>query len=99
MKFLVVLLAVGTATAADPVSTCRGLDRHGKRNEAKSCFQNLAKSSNPAHKAEALWALGDFESANNEFKLAVAQQPKNPEIRTRWGRLFLERFNPAEAQN
>ena len=99
MKCLVVLLAVGAATAADPVSTCRGLDRHGKRNEAKSCFQNLAKGSNPAHRAEALWALGDFEGANNEFKLAVAQQGKNPDIRARWGRLFLERFNPAEAQN
>ncbi len=99
MKCLVVLLAVGAATAADPVSTCRRLDRHGKRNEAKSCFQNLAKGSNPAHRAEALWALGDFEGANNEFKLAVAQQRKNPDIRVRWGRLFLERFNPAEAQN
>lgn len=99
MKFLVVLLAVGAATAADPVNACRALDRHGKRNEAKSCFQNLAKGPNPANRAEALWALGDFEGANTEFKMAVAQQGKNPGIRARWGRLFLERFNPGEAQN
>ena len=32
------------------------------------------------------------------FRAAVARQPKNAELRVRWGRLFLERFQPGEAE-
>ena len=38
------------------------------------------------------------QAANDAFRAAVARQPKNAELRVRWGRLFLERFQPGEAE-
>lgn len=99
MKLCVVSLAcVFVLSAADPGESCRALDRHGKRSEATACFKKLTASGNPAARAEGLWGLRDFEGARDQFRLAVAQQPKNADLRVRWGRLFLERFNPPEAQ-
>jgi tetratricopeptide (TPR) repeat protein len=48
-------------------------------------------------RAEALWKAGDYQSANNAFRVLVEAHPKNAHYRTRWGRLFLERFNKDEA--
>jgi tetratricopeptide (TPR) repeat protein len=53
---------------------------------------------NPAAHAEALWKAERYEDANNEFRTAVERNPKNAALRVRWGRLFLERFNKAEAE-
>src|SRR5262249_44927065 len=50
-------------------------------------------------RAEALWRSQDFSGANEAFKAAVAANPKNAQIRVRWGDLFAERFNPSEAAN
>ncbi len=47
--------------------------------------------------AEALWRAHDYKGANNAFRAAVAVHPKDPDLRVRWGRLFLERYNPKEA--
>lgn len=91
--------AAPSSSPAGPVEGCRALERHGKRAEAKTCYQTLARrSADPAQRAEGLWALGDFEGANEAFKAAVARNPKSADVRVRWGRLFLERFNPGEAQ-
>ncbi len=49
-------------------------------------------------RAEALWKARDYDGANGEFKALVAAQPKNADYRVRWGDLFYERFNPADAQ-
>lgn len=54
------------------------------------CAQSLER-------AEALWKAGDYEGANDAFRALVAAHPKNPDYRVRWGRLFLERFQPADA--
>lgn len=48
-------------------------------------------------RAEALWKAHNYQEANNAFKALVAANPKNPDYRVRWGRLFLERFNPVDA--
>src|SRR5262245_27048615 len=99
MKLFLGFLSIASmALAAGQVDACQTLERHGKRNEAKSCYQKLVGSSNPAVRAEGFWALHSYDQANEQFKLAIAQQPKNPDIRVRWGRLFLERFNKADAQ-
>lgn len=82
---------------ADAADSCRVLDRHGKRNEAKACFEKLRSSANPALRAEGFWGLGSFKEAGDQFRLAVSSQPTNADIRVRWGRLFLERYNPEEA--
>ena len=92
--FLSAMLAARDTKLLDE---CRLLRHHGRRAEANACFQKLAAFSDPFLKAEGLWGLSRFEEANNTFRAAVKLEPKNPEIRVRWGRLFLERFNRGEA--
>jgi tetratricopeptide (TPR) repeat protein len=52
----------------------------------------------PARLAEDAWKRGDYQAANDYFRSAVAAQPKNAALKVRWGRLFLERFQPADAE-
>ena len=99
MKFCVALLVLSfSVLAADPGELAATLERRGKRNEANACFQKLTASNSAAARAEGLWGLRDYKGANDQFKVAVAQQPTNADLRVRWGRLFFERFNPPEAQ-
>lgn len=51
----------------------------------------------PAARAEALWKAGRYQDASDQFRLAVERNPKSASLHVRWGRLFLERFNKAEA--
>ena len=48
-------------------------------------------------RAEGFWGLSEFQDANEQFRLAVAQSPRNAMYRVRWGRLMKERFNNADA--
>lgn len=48
-------------------------------------------------RAESLWRAGDYQGANDAFRALVAAYPANADYRVRWGRLFLERFQPADA--
>jgi tetratricopeptide (TPR) repeat protein len=98
MKFVILILASAGWLMAQSPSECRKLELHGKRAEAKGCFTKLTHSSNPALRAEGFWGIGGYSQANDEFRAAVAAQPKNPDLRVRWGRLFLDRFNRAEAR-
>jgi tetratricopeptide (TPR) repeat protein len=47
--------------------------------------------------AEALWKQHRYDDANGAFRALVATHPGNAEYRVRWGRLFLERFQPDDA--
>src|SRR5688500_1798865 len=96
---LIPLMCAFTLLAAHPGESCRTLERHGKRHEANSCFKKLTAGNSAAARAEGLWGLRDYKSASKQFEVAVAQQPTNADVRVRWGRLFLERFNPPDAQN
>jgi len=49
--------------------------------------------------AEALWKAHDYKGASAEFGNLVKLDPKNAEYRARWGELFLERYNPADASS
>lgn len=91
--FALVWLPLGAATVKD----CVELRHHGKLDDAISCYTSLLGSHETYTRAEALWALERYDDANDQFRQAVAQNPKNAEIRVRWGRLFLERFNKPEA--
>src|SRR6202035_948061 len=84
---------------AQTLDQCRSFRHHGKLPEAQSCFARLAAGSNPYARAEGLWALEQYQEANDQFKALVKQEPKNALYRVRWGLLFLERFNPNEAGN
>ena len=84
---------------AQSLPECRVMTAHGRLAEAKACYTRLTGSPRPYLRAEGYRGIEDFKSANDQYKLAVAAEPKNAEYRVRWGRLFLERFNKAEAGN
>jgi len=44
--------------------------------------------------AEAFWKARRYQDANNEFRALVARYPKNPDYRVRWGRMYLEHWQP-----
>jgi tetratricopeptide (TPR) repeat protein len=47
--------------------------------------------------AESLWKQHRYVEANDTFRALVKAQPRNAPYRVRWGRLFLERIQPADA--
>ena len=102
-RFLPLAVALGLSCssgfAASPWKDCRTLDRHGKRAEAKACFERLIRAPESLSRAEGHWALRQYEDANREFRTAYKEQPQSAEVRTDWGFLFLERFNAGEAAN
>ncbi len=91
--FLAATLAVG-ATPEE----CLTARKIGQTAKAQACFAELAQSANPWHRAEAAWAAGNFEGAKNLFEQALRASPANNDIRVRYGRLFMDRFNKGEAQ-
>jgi cellulose synthase operon protein C len=64
---------------------------------ASAVISLLSLHAQTLERAETLWKQQQYEAANAEFRALVAAHPKNPDYRVRWGRLFLERFNGAEA--
>ena len=78
---------------------CAALVKHGHLPEAAACYTALTESRDTYLRAEGFWGIHNYPEANNQFKVAIAENPKNAEYRVRWGRLFLERFNKNEAAN
>jgi tetratricopeptide (TPR) repeat protein len=76
---------------------CDDIYNRGDIEAAINCFQPLTRADSLHVAAEAHWALGDSRTANEYFRRAVAEQPGNPHIRARWGRLFLSTHQPSEA--
>ena len=99
MKFAVTLFVFVSVAASgqtlDPVR-CAALKHHGDP-EARTCYQNLTKSRDPGIQAEGYWGIRDYNSANEAFKIAVKDEPKDPGIRVRYGRMFLEHWQHADA--
>ena len=91
----VVCLAVPLFAAAP--KECLDHRRHGRMDQATACFNSLLSSNDPYFKAEGFWGLDNTFQANEQFRLAHARNPKSPELKTRWGKLFAEREQPAEA--
>ncbi len=48
-------------------------------------------------RAEALWKAGNYQAANDAFRALVKAHPANPDYKVRWGRLYLDRFQPLDA--
>jgi tetratricopeptide (TPR) repeat protein len=91
------LVCVLSASGETGNEECRPLQRHGKRAEAKACYVKLTRSSDPFLRAEGYFGLGEFESANEEFRAALRAQPRSALVKTEWGRLFLEHYQPTDA--
>jgi tetratricopeptide (TPR) repeat protein len=78
---------------------CRALRHHGRRAEARACFRALLKNDDAFDRAEGYWRLDQYEEANEQFRIAYREGKTSAAVRVEWGRLFLERFNTAEAAN
>ena len=73
---------------------------HGRTTQARGCYVALIdKTSDLATQAEAYWALKDYKKANELFRDAVKAQPENPDLRVRWGYLYLDTHNESEGAN
>ncbi len=96
MRLWLVLL-VASAVSGAPWDGCRELRHHGKLAEAKACFSKLLSERDPLTRAEALWGLGRHTDANLEFRAAEKSQANPAVVKTEWGNLFLERYQPGDA--
>lgn len=76
---------------------CDRIYDRGNIDEAIDCYRPLTNHSSLNVAAEATWALGDTSAANDLFRRAVQEQPRNPHLRARWGRLFLSTHQPSQA--
>ena len=91
------LPAQAPATPPDALQ-CEALRHKGDPN-ARACYQRLTRALDPAVQAEGFWGMGDYKSANDAFRAAVKLRDKDPAPRVRWGRMYLDHWQPAEAQD
>ncbi len=91
------LLALCLPLAGATVSDCTALTHHGKLDQAHACYTSLLNTRDVATRAEALWGVERYDDAKDQFEVALKEQKTNANLRVRDGRLFLERFNKAEA--
>ncbi|MBL8175146.1 MAG: tetratricopeptide repeat protein [Bryobacterales bacterium] len=96
MKTVAAWLLLCAALGAQTPQECWKNRYYGRNAEAEKCFERLSYSSDPHVKAEGLWGMGYFEDANTAFRAAAAIK-KTPQVTTRWGRMFQERWNKGEA--
>jgi len=70
---------------------------HGRVEEARNCLRPLLRDAAPLIRAEAAWALGDLRNANEFFRAAVDAEPRATRPRVRWGRMYLDASQYADA--
>jgi tetratricopeptide (TPR) repeat protein len=97
MKLVWTMLAAAALAWAQKPEDCWKARKFSRAADAERCFAALARSANPADRAEAAWGMARYKDANDLFRLAVKQDEKNARLRVRWGRLFAERYQPADA--
>jgi tetratricopeptide (TPR) repeat protein len=90
-------LIAGAAWSATP-DECQALRLRGRSADAQACYESLARSASPYLRAEGDWGLRMYEQANDEFRLAVAQDDRSALYRVRWGMLLHQRFNNTDAE-
>ena len=87
------------AVADDALAACDALEWRGDAG-ADNCYEALLASPAPtAVRAEAAWALGDLHAANRLFQSASKASPDNAAILTRWGDLYADSHQDAEAMD
>lgn len=82
---------------ASELRECDDHQHHGRVEQARACYSRLLSSSNVIVEAEAAWALGDVQRANQVFRDAVQANERAVQPRLRWGRLFLQTHQYADA--
>ena len=87
----------GAVSDADVVA-CDRLHWGGQLEVSRNCYANLLRNSTVlAVRAEAAWALNDLQTANNWFKEAMRENPEDVRTRVRWGDLYADSHQAAEA--
>ncbi|NUN03574.1 MAG: tetratricopeptide repeat protein, partial [Bryobacteraceae bacterium] len=92
-----IALSLAPVLPAQKPEQCLKQRHYGRTAEARSCFEGLARSHDAYLRAEGLWGLERFNEANDSFRAAVKASPDNAHYRVRWGQLYLERVQPADA--
>lgn len=59
----------------------------------------LALPAQTLQQAEAFWKARRYKEANDEFRALVAKYPDNPDFKVRWGRLYLDHWQPDVASD
>ena len=78
----------------------RPCDEHryrGRVEQARACYTRLLDSQTPIVTAEAAWAVGDIQRANQVFRDAVKNNERAVLPRVRWARLFLQTHQYSDA--
>jgi len=94
--FVFLFISEMTALASVPAD-CWLMRKHGHVMEARGCFDQLTRSGDEAARAEGFWGLGEWDSANEQFRLATQSTNSKAIYKARWGMLLHERFNDKEA--
>lgn len=77
---------------------CDAHYERGRRGQAADCYREaIGQNADPAVQAEAFWMLGDLKSANERFRDAVSALPDDPDLRVRWGHLYVQSHQVGEA--
>ena len=79
------------------LAPCDGHYDRGRIAEASECYRGVLQAGGPAARAEAYWMLGDLKAANERFREAVRLEPENPDLRVRWGHLYIDSHQDQEA--
>ena len=103
---LVLLLFAATAGAQsidyDPrrpveLRPCDEDHYHGRTEQARACYAKLLDSPTPIVQAEAAWAVGDIQRANQIFRDTVQNNERAVQPRVRWARLYLQTHQYSDA--
>lgn len=95
-RFGIGAILLALPLAAQTVDQCNTLRKHGDAGEA-ACWQGLTRSANLATRAEGNWGLKNYSAANDLFRDAVKARPKDANLKARWGLLYLEHWQAADA--
>lgn len=82
---------------SEVLEPCDLLHDRGEVVAADSCYRERIRTGEAAVQAEAYWMLGDLKSANERFRAAVRQESEDPDLRVRWGHLYIESHQASEA--
>jgi tetratricopeptide (TPR) repeat protein len=82
------------------VVACDRLHWSGQTAESRDCYADLLRSGESlAIRAEAAWALKDLQAANSYFQQAMRENPDDVATRVRWGDLYADSHQDAEAMD
>jgi cellulose synthase operon protein C len=95
--FPALFLACAASVYSAVPNDCWTQRKHGHHPEATACFDALTRSGDPYYRAEGFWGLEEWQEANEQFRIATQSANSKPLYKVRWGMLFHERFNDAEA--